>query len=246
MHSWESLAEILESGCTNNILCDIGMPVNYTGITYNCRVIVYNKNIILIRPKIANADDGNYRENRWFTPWKKGYQIVDFILPEVIFRSTGQVKCKFGIGIIQTNDLTYAPEICEELWIPHSPSTDFSMDGVDIIANSSGSHFQINKQERRYELIVNSSKKNGGVYIYSNLIGCDGGRLYFDGGSFIALNGNILNEGQRFSLDEIEVINSVVDLNEVISYRNNMKYLKYIMMHIYAVKIAIYSILSIR
>lgn len=120
-------------------------------------------------------------------------------------------------------DCSYASEICEEMWMPFSPSFDFSVNGVDIIGNSSGSHFQINKQERRFELIVNSSKKNGGVFLYSNLIGCDGGRLYFDGGSFITLNGKILNEGKRFMLQEVEVTTAVVDLNEISSFRNSIK-----------------------
>jgi NAD+ synthase (glutamine-hydrolysing) len=222
-HSWEVLIEIIESGVGKDILLDLGMPVEHKGIIYNCRIIVFNTNILLIRPKIAMADDGNYRENRWFTPWKKGYILETFILPRMFSEKFNQTECKIGIGIIQAKDLSYAPEICEELWIPHSPSTDFAMWGVDIIGNSSGSHFMINKQERRYELIVNSSKKNGGVYIYSNLIGCDGGRLYFDGGSFISMNGKVLTEGKRFSLNEVEVVVTKVDLNEVESYRLSLK-----------------------
>jgi NAD+ synthase (glutamine-hydrolysing) len=162
-------------------------------------------------------------ENRWFTPWKKGYILEDFILPKVFSEKFKQCECKIGIDIIRAKDLSYTPEICEELWIPHSPSTDLAMWGVDIIGNSSGSHFMINKQESRYELIVNSSKKNGCVYIYSNLIGCDGGRLYFDGGSFIAVNGNVLTEGHRFSLNEVGVVVSEVDLNDVESYRHSLK-----------------------
>lgn len=235
-HSWDVIASIIsyklnediedtieENYLTYNIICDIGMPVIYQGVIYNCRVIIYNSKIILIRPKMAMSDDGNYRENRWFTPWNRGYTVENYILPEKIRRINNQTETKFGVGIILTKDLSYATEICEELWVPQSPSTDFSKHGCEIIGNSSGSHFQINKQDRRYELIVNSSKKNGGVYVYSNLIGCDGGRLYFDGGSLIAMNGKILAEGQRFSLDEIEVTTAVVDLNEVATYRSAIK-----------------------
>ena len=169
------------------------------------------------------ADDGNYRENRWFTPWNKGFIIEDFDLPISVQNVTGQKQSKIGLGIIKTKDCSYAIEMCEELWIPHSPSIEYCMWGVDIIANSSGSHFQILKNERRYELIVNSAKKNGGVFVYSNLIGCDGGRLYFDGGSFICLNGKILAEGNRFMLNEIDVVSAIVDLSELRSYRNSIK-----------------------
>ena len=235
-HSWDVLASIInhklnkdsdenneENYLTHNILCDIGMPVIHQGVIYNCRVIVYNSKIILIRPKMAMSDDGNYRENRWFTAWNRGYTLEKFNLPDKITKINNQSETKFGVGIITTKDLSYATEICEELWVPQSPSTDFSKHGCEIIGNSSGSHFQINKQERRYELIVNSCKKNGGVYMYSNLIGCDGGRLYFDGGSLIAVNGKILAEGQRFMLNEIEITTAVADLNEVASYRSSIK-----------------------
>ena len=34
-------------------------------------------------------------------------------------------------------------------------------------------------------MLVESTGKIGGVYIYDNLRGCDGGRAYFDGGSII-------------------------------------------------------------
>ena len=180
VHSWEVLSEILPH--TMDIFCDIGMPIEFKGIIYNCRVLAMNKQILLIRPKIALADDGNYRESRWFTAWTKGYIIEDFNLPKLITNVNNQIRTKFGLGVIAGLDFSYACEICEELWAPFSPSIILSTQGVDIIANSSGSHFQVNKQDRRFELIANSSKKNGGVFVYSNLIGCDGGRLYFDGG----------------------------------------------------------------
>ena len=34
----------------------------------------------------------------------------------------------------------------------------------------------------------------GGVYMYSNLFGCDGERVYYDGCCIIALNGEILSQ----------------------------------------------------
>ena len=91
-HSWEVLCDIImdPANYTANMLCDFGMPVNFKGIIFNCRVLVYNKEILLIRPKIAMADDGNYRENRYFTPWSKGYEMYDFLIPEFISSKTGQ------------------------------------------------------------------------------------------------------------------------------------------------------------
>lgn len=49
-HCWESLAELLEQGATDNgLLCDFGMPVLFAGARYNCRILAMNRKILLIR-----------------------------------------------------------------------------------------------------------------------------------------------------------------------------------------------------
>ena len=53
------------------IMCGSCRPVMHKNVRYNCRVIFYNRQILLIRPKLYLAMDGNYREMRWFTPWSK-------------------------------------------------------------------------------------------------------------------------------------------------------------------------------
>ena len=60
-HSWEVLIELLKDAHCYGIVCDIGMPVIHRGVRYNCRVFILNGRLLLIRPKVAMADDGNYR-----------------------------------------------------------------------------------------------------------------------------------------------------------------------------------------
>ena len=62
MHAWGSIAALLETSITEGIICDIGMPVIHRNVSYNCRVILLNRRVIGIRPKIYLANDGNYRE----------------------------------------------------------------------------------------------------------------------------------------------------------------------------------------
>ncbi len=57
-----------------------------------------------------------------------------------------------------------------------------SMNGVDFL--------------RAYYIISNSGfhcviVQAGGVYMYANLQGCDGERVYYDGSSLIAVNGQV-------------------------------------------------------
>lgn len=69
-HSWEVLAELLKGPLTDGIVCDLGMPVIHRGVRYNCRVFALNGQLLLIRPKMSMADDGNYRSagQSQFTP----------------------------------------------------------------------------------------------------------------------------------------------------------------------------------
>lgn len=45
------------------------------------------------------------------------------------------------------------------------------LNGVEIFTNSSGSHHSLRKLDERIALISEATRKNGGVYLYSNQIG---------------------------------------------------------------------------
>lgn len=93
------------------MLCDIGMyvpprdydplslsmltcrrPIMHKNVIYNCRVIIHGPTILLIRPKMWLANDGNYRELRYFTPWTRHRQWEDHYLPRIIRAVTNQVR----------------------------------------------------------------------------------------------------------------------------------------------------------
>ena len=220
-HSWESLRKIISSGHTDDILCDIGMPVMYQSVRYNCRVFICNGEILLIRPKMVLATEGNYREPRWFVPWQKGWTTEEYRLPSDIQEITKQTTVPIGCAVIETQDTVIAAETCEELFAPFSPHIELAANGVEIISNGSGSHHELRKLDTRLSLIQNATEKCGGVYLYANQQGCDGGRLYFDGCASIAQNGYILAQGSQFSINEIEVVTATVNLSDVRSYRGS-------------------------
>ena len=71
LHSWECIASLLRTtGLTDDILCDVGMPIMHKNVRYNCRVFLLNGKVLFIKPKMFLAADGNYRENRWFEAWE--------------------------------------------------------------------------------------------------------------------------------------------------------------------------------
>ncbi|QSZ36450.1 hypothetical protein DSL72_006329 [Monilinia vaccinii-corymbosi] len=219
LHSWESLAEIIAHEECQDILLDIGMPVRHKNVNYNCRIIVYNSKILLIRPKLSLASDGNYREQRWFTPWKGERIVEQYYLPRLITKVTGQHKVPIGDAVISTYDSCFAAETCEELFTPRAPHINMSLDGVEIFTNSSGSHHELRKLNIRLELIKEATLKSGGIYLYANQQGCDGDRLYYDGSAMIVVNGKVVAQASQFSLYDVEVVTATVDLEEVRAYR---------------------------
>ena len=164
------------------------------------------------------AGGNNYREARWFTAWKQK-DLVQYKLDTEIKGIIGQEYVPFGNGVIECNDTTIACEICEELWINKNPHVEYGLDGVEIIGNSSGSHHELRKLNARLQLIRNATSRNGGVYVYSNLKGCDGGRILFDGSSLISMNGIVYSSLPQFSIDDVEVKLGVMDLDFVRSKR---------------------------
>ncbi|CAK6449854.1 unnamed protein product [Pipistrellus nathusii] len=219
LHSLQVLAALLEAPVTQDIICDVGMPVMHRNVRYNCRVIFLNRRILLIRPKMALANEGNYHELRWFAPWARGRQTEDHFLPRMIQEVTEQETVPFGDAVLATRDTCIGSEICEELWTPQSPHIAMGLDGVEIFTNASGSHHVLRKAHARVGLVTMATAKNGGIYLLANQKGCDGDRLYYDGCAMIAMNGAVFAQGAQFSLDDVEVLTATLDLEDVRSYR---------------------------
>ncbi|OAL38056.1 NAD+ synthetase [Fonsecaea nubica] len=233
LHCWESLATIITHPDVSDCILDIGMPVRHNSVRYNCRVIVLNKKILLIRPKMAMCEEGNYFESRWFTPWTRKREVEDYPLEDAISSVTGQRTAPFGDGVLQTIDTLVGAETCEELFTPNAPHIHMGLNGVEIFVNSSGSHYELRKLQTRVSLywavqagtdfattsIREATRQNGGIYVYSNQRGCSGDRLYYDGCAMIFVNGRLLAQGSQFSLNDVETITANVDLEDVRSFR---------------------------
>lgn len=219
-HAWECLKELLLGDWTDDILCSFGMPVIKGSERYNCQILCLNRKILMIRPKVWLANDGNYRELRWFTAWKQRC-LEDFQLPSDVSEALTQTVVPFGYGYIQFSDTAVAAEVCEELFVPSPPHGELALNGVEVFMNASGSHHQLRKLDLRMRAFVSATHTRGGVYIYSNLQGCDGGRLYFDGCSCVVVNGDLVAQGSQFSLKDVEMVFAEIDLDVVASLRTS-------------------------
>ncbi|OIW35238.1 glutamine-dependent NAD(+) synthetase with GAT domain-containing protein [Coniochaeta ligniaria NRRL 30616] len=218
-HAIDMLFSILTDSSLHGILIDVGLPIMHRGCRYNCRAIILDGKLLCLRPKIFLANDGNFRENRFFTPWNRPRYVEKYNLPPLLSQNQGTRQVPIGDVILSLNDTTLSAETCEELFTPQAPHINMALNGVEIFTNSSGSHHSLRKLNERISLIQEATRKNGGIYLYANQSGCDGDRLLYDGCSMIMVNGEIVAQGSQFSLEDVEVITATVDLEEVRSYR---------------------------
>uniref|UniRef100_A0A3B4XN94 Glutamine-dependent NAD(+) synthetase n=1 Tax=Seriola lalandi dorsalis TaxID=1841481 RepID=A0A3B4XN94_SERLL len=159
LHSFQVLRKLLESPVTQDIICDVGMPIMHHNVRYNCRVLFLNRKILLIRPKMLMANHGSYRELRWFSPWNQLRKTEEYFLPRMIQEVTGQDTVPFGDCVLSTKDTCIGTEICAELWNPRSPHIDMGLDGVEIFTNSSASHHELRKADQRVNLVRSATTK---------------------------------------------------------------------------------------
>ncbi|KJX94570.1 glutamine-dependent nad(+) synthetase like protein [Zymoseptoria brevis] len=221
VHSWEVVADIISREECQEIIIDLGIPVQHRGCSYNARAIALNGRILAVRPKLDLANDGNFREMRYFSPWPR-QRVEDYHLPKAIQKLVlGQKTCRIGEVAFEALDASFASETCEELWTPASPHSLYSLAGIEIVLNSSGSHHELRKLHTRINLIQEATAKTGGVYMYANQRGCDGDRLYYDGCALILNSGKVLAQGSQFSLRDVEVKTAIVDLDEIWAYRTS-------------------------
>jgi NAD+ synthase (glutamine-hydrolysing) len=101
-------------------------------------------------------------------------EIDDYALPRMIQVFQGAETCPFGDAILATKDTVIGIETCEEAFLSLPPHINQTLNGAEIITNSSGSHHELRKLEIRLKLILEGTRKTGGCYLYSNQGGCDG------------------------------------------------------------------------
>lgn len=184
---------------SSELVVALGLPLMLDGHLYNGCALISKSKILGIVCKQHLAKSGVHYEPRWFESWTKN---------RVSHIRLQKEQVPVGDMLFELNGMRLGFEICEDAW--HSPrvAENLHKAGVDIILNPSASHFAIGKHQKRYELVIDASKKYQCIYAYANLNGCEAGRTIYDGGNLIVQQGNLLMQGERFSFREM-VFNSM-------------------------------------
>lgn len=202
--AWEELEKI-KPHCLH-ITVSIGLPVRIDGVTYNGACVISNGIILGLALKQNLARDGVHYEPRWFDGW-----IPD---KTIVIERNGK-KIQAGDVIFEVNNIRVGFEICEDAWRKTSrPGYRLLKRTVDLILNPSASHFALGKSILREEEIARQgSELFNCVYLYTNLLGNEAGRMIYDGDIVIAQKGKMVAVNTRLIFKKTDLLYHDIDFN---------------------------------
>lgn len=210
----QSVSDILIKTSDDNTVFTFGAPMCVNNKIYNTAITAYKGKILGIVPKMNIPNYHEFYEGRHFSKGDKNVQMITY---------ANQVV-PFGSCILFQNTcyqpMTFAIEICEDLWVPNTPSTEHALAGAHIICNLSASNEIVGKKEYRQMLVKATSARLISAYIYSSSgNGESTTDLVFSSHNMIAENGTLLNESETF---KNQTITSIIDLEKISNERKAM------------------------
>jgi NAD+ synthase (glutamine-hydrolysing) len=210
-----ALQTVVDATAALPLIAVVGLPLAVDQRLYNCAAVVAQGRLLGVVPKTYLP---NYREF---------YEARQFSSGDMAVRSEielcGQSGIPFGSRLLFRLEeqplLTFHVEICEDLWVPISPSSAAALAGATVLLNLSASNITIGKADYRHQLVAGQSARCLAAYLYSAAgFGESTTDLAWDGHALIYENGTLLAESRRFA-DEPQVICADVDLERLAQER---------------------------
>ncbi len=211
------LERIAKKTSSFDCIIAVGFPFFVENALYNCAAVLFKGKILCVIPKTFIPTYAEFYERRWFSP-------VSENLSKTVYLSEKNPEVPFGSDILicdsKNPDFVLAFELCEDLWVPYSPSLNLSLSGATVIANLSASNEIIGKAEYRRNLVKMQSAKLVCAYLYANAGNGESTQdMVFSGHSLICENGTILAESKLFKK---EIIYSDIDVERLVQERKKM------------------------
>ena len=144
---------------------------------YNGAVLIYQGNVLFSQFKSLLPTYDVFDETRYFDPAPA--------IQTVSFKDT-------RLGITICEDAWNDPELWGKQKYSFDPVHKLAEDGISLLINIAASPFQMGKEQVRYQIIRNHSKKHGVPVVFVNQVGgndeliFDGRSMYIDGNGELA------------------------------------------------------------
>jgi len=213
----DGLARLAHAGRQLDPLAVVGLPLQVGPGVYNVAVALQGGRALAVVPKSFLPTYREFEEARWFRP---GCEVE---AGETIDLGPLGRAVPFGTDVLLQAEgepsLTVGLEVCEDMWVPVTPSAFQALAGATVIANLSASNFTVGKAELRRLLAQASSDRGKCAYVYVAAgPGESSTDLAFDADAFIAENGTVVASSTRFARDE-QLVTTDVDLERLLRER---------------------------
>jgi NAD+ synthase (glutamine-hydrolysing) len=175
----------------------VGFPFARGAARYNCAAVISRGSIVGVVPKTHIPNYGEFYELRHFTPFAGENETI----PAGVF---GPDEVPFGTKLLfcdeRNQDIAFACEICEDLWVPDPPSSAHATAGALVLANLSASDETVGKAAWRRTLVTGQSGRTVSAYVYADAgTGESTTDMVFSGHNLIAEYGALVAESALFS-----------------------------------------------
>ena len=214
----DALKKITHETAALDALILVGLPFADNGALYNVAAILFKGKILALVPKTYIPTYSEFYEKRHFTSASQT-EIKSIYIDET------NSEVPFGTNILiadRKNPLfVLGTELCEDVWVPLSPSAHAALAGATVIANLSASNEIIGKADYRRMLVASQSAKLAAAYLYAD---CGNGEsttdMVFAAHNILAENGTVLAQSDLFS---IGVTYADFDLERLAQERKRVK-----------------------
>ncbi|MBQ8277765.1 MAG: NAD(+) synthase [Bacteroidaceae bacterium] len=198
-----ALLRLMEFSRNLDIVALVGVPLAYEGMLLNCAAVIQRGKIHGLVPKTFIPNYKEFYEQRWFTS-------AAAIPAGTSLKFCGQ-NVPVGSGLLfETAGTTFGIEICEDLWAVVPPGSQLALQGAEIVFNLSASNELIGKSGYLRGLVGTQSARSLCGYVYAGAgYGESTQDVVFGGRAYIAENGHILSEAERFTMKEQLVVSEI-------------------------------------
>ncbi len=190
----------------------IGAPLQVDNNLFNCAFVMTDGEVLGIVPKINLPNTGEFYEKRWFTSGREAFEYTGgAAIPRIPTVEIWSGDVPFGSDLLfTTHNYCFGIEICEDLWSPLPPSTQLAIQGAELIFNLSSSNCLVGKNAFRRQMITQQSARVHCGYVYaSSGVGESTTDVVYSGSTYIAENGDLLTEGDRFLRESTMIIQEI-------------------------------------
>lgn len=210
----EALGEIANLTSGQETAMIVGLPLEVGNGLYNCAALCAHGQVIGIVPKQNLPNYKEFYEKRWYQTWDDRPNTTVAVNDQDVAFGRKQI---FDIG-----GTPCGIEICEDLWVPRSPSLELTENGAQIIFNPSASPEHVAKASSRRAKVGEQASKLMAAYIYTSADPTESTMdIVMSGHAIISELGHQLAERKPYAADNPRLMIADIDTSHIAYERRN-------------------------